>query len=129
MIPLRLLTEDDRPALQRVIDRLEAGLTAAIIDNVVEGVGRLVRRGYRIHELAIHGFGTEISVEPTREVSAIWLWWRRILLACRLAELPAICEYGQIPISDPDTYRLVRELKIFDKLHAARSHASRPGEV
>lgn len=115
MILSRLLTEKDRPALNKVLDQLEGQLVQAITENVTEGATPLFRRGYRLYEVQILGFGEEITVEPLKGLSRIHLWWRRVLLRCRLAEQPTFRQYGQIPCEERDTQRLIDGLKIFER--------------
>lgn len=109
-----LLTEKDRPALLSMIDRMQANLTAAIVQRVSEGAAPLFARGYRINELRIIGFGPEITVEPKTKRWAIRLWWRRRLLQFQLCTLPQFHEYGNIEADDYDTRRLITQLKIFE---------------
>jgi hypothetical protein len=108
-----LLTEKDRPALNRAIDQLEMQLIGAILEMVPQGATPLFKRGYRPHELEILGFGSEITVEPLKKLWRIHLWWRRALLAFHFATLPTFRQYGEIPCRERDTQRLIDELKIF----------------
>ena len=112
--PQRLLTEKDRPALDKLIDKLQADLTAAIVQRVSEGASQQFARGYRTDELQILGFGPEITVEPRRKLGAVLLWWRRRLLQFQIATIPKFRDYGNIEAEERDTRRLITQLKIFE---------------
>lgn len=112
--PRPLLPEAARSSVDKMIDKLQANLTAAIVKAVYEGAQPLFRRGYRINELQILGFGPEITVEPIKEYRRLTLLWRRILLALRLRSRPSFQQYGQITALDCDTRRLIKQLKIFE---------------
>ena len=112
--PQPLLSEKDRTGLDQLIDAMQANLTAAIVKNVSEGAEPLFKRGYRINELHILGFGNEITVEPRTPRRGITLWWRRILLSLQIYSLPSFRQYGEIEADERDTHRLITQLKIFE---------------
>lgn len=120
---LRLLTEKDRPAINSMIDKLEERIVQTIIEKVCAGATPLFRRGYRPNEVAILGFGPEITVVPIKGLRPIHLWWRRILLHCCLAKEPTFRQYEEIPTCDPETRRLIKELHIFESVKGETWHA------
>lgn len=112
--PQPLLSDRDRPYVEALVSKLESNLTAAIVKAVSEGAEPLFRRGYRLNELKILGYGPEITVEPKAEVWRITLWWRRVLLKLQIRTIPAFQKYGEMEADDYDTQRLITQLKIFE---------------
>jgi len=113
--PSPLLTERDRPALERLIDRLQADITREITTRIPQLADPLFEAGYRADELQIEGFGNEIEVLPKLPPKAcmpVRLWWRRVLIRLHLKH-PPLRDYRNIDCDDHDTARLIKGLNLF----------------